>query len=205
MELIDLTHTLKDGMVVFPGDTSPEIKQTDFIAEVGLAHFSLKTGMHAGTHIDAPAHFIEGGKKISEMPTHQFFGRGRLIDARDELTIHAGLLEQTDIKANDIIFVLTGMGANLEKGNYFKNFPEVTEEFAEELVRRGVSMLGLDTCSPDKEPYEVHKILLGSEILIAENLTNLESLLGKQFSVIALPIKIEAEAGLARVIAGVED
>jgi kynurenine formamidase len=205
MELIDLTQTFSDNMPVYPGDKQPEIKQTSFLKKDGIIHFSLKTGMHVGTHIDAPLHFLENGKKISEIPVQQYFGRGRLIDARGELTIHAGLLEKIDIKANDIVLVLTNLDREYTKPLYFNNFPEVTEDFAQKLIDKGVSMLGLDTCGPDKEPYEIHKMLLGNNILITENLTNLELLIGAEFSVIALPLKIEAEAGLARVIAGVED
>ena len=62
-------------------------------------------------------------------------------------------------------------------------------------------MVGMDTPSPDHAPYKVHKILLGNEILILENLTNLEQLLNKNFEVIALTPKLEADAAPARVVA----
>jgi kynurenine formamidase len=97
------------------------------------------------------------------------------------------------------------MDKQYRKHGYFDNYPEVTEGFAQALIDKKVSMLGVDSCSPDKEPYEIHKMLLGENILIAENLTRLDKLVGKNFTVIALPIKIKAEAGLARIVAGVED
>lgn len=205
MNLVDLTHSFTEQMPVYAGDAEPEIKQTAFLSSDGYNDFSLTSGMHVGTHIDAPLHFIEGGKKMSEIPVQQFFGRGRLVDARGEMTIYAGLLDKIDLKANDIVLVLTGLSAEYRTPKYFVNYPEVTEDFAEKLIDKGVVMLGLDTCSPDKEPYEIHKILLSKDVLIAENLTNLESLIGKEFSVIALPLKIDAEAGLARILAGVEN
>jgi len=205
MELIDLTHTFAIPMPLYPGDDQPEIKPTATLSADGHINSYLKSGLHVGTHIDAPLHFIGDGKKISEMPVHQFFGRGRLVDARGELTIHEGLLDKIDLKANDIVLVMTGMSKDYKTPKYFKNYPEVTEDFAQKLVDKGISMLGLDTCSPDKEPYDIHKMLLGNNILIIENLTNLDALVGAEFSVIALPLKLDAEASLARVIAGVEN
>lgn len=203
MNLVDLTHTFSSLTPVYPGDSTPFLKQVDFVEQNGIAHFALQTGMHVGTHIDAPAHFLKDGKLISEYPTDHFFGRGRLVDARNQQTIHERLLERVDIQSHDIVLILTGRDNEFNKPEYFQNFPEVTEEFAQKLIDKGVSMIGLDTCSPDKDPYSIHKQLLSSDILIIENLTNLEALLGKEFSVIALPLKIDAEAGLARVVAGV--
>lgn len=205
MELIDLTHTIEIPMPVYPGDEEPTVTQTAFLKQDGYNDFSLSSGMHVGTHIDAPLHFLAKGVKISETPVQNFFGRGRLIDAREQLTIHEGLLKGMDIKAHDIVLVLTGMDKQYRKHGYFENYPEVTEGFAQALIGKKVGMLGVDSCSPDKEPYEIHKMLLGENILIAENLTRLDKLVGKNFSVIALPIKIKAEAGLARIVAGVED
>jgi kynurenine formamidase len=63
-------------------------------------------------------------------------------------------------------------------------------------------MLGLDTPTPDQSPFLIHKILLGNEILIIENLTHTEELLEfPNFEIIALPLKIDADGSPARVIA----
>ena len=85
---------------------------------------------------------------------------------------------------------------------YYKNYPEITEAFANRLGELGVSIIGTDTSSPDRAPYIVHKILFKSDILIIENLTNLEKLIGqKNFEVIALPTKFQADAAPVRVVA----
>jgi len=63
-------------------------------------------------------------------------------------------------------------------------------------------MVGLDMPSPDKYPFEVHKLLFAKNILIAENLTNVEQLLHvESFEVIALPLYIKADSSIARIIA----
>ena len=63
-------------------------------------------------------------------------------------------------------------------------------------------MVGMDLSSPDKYPYDIHKLLLNSDILIIENLTNLDKLLGiGKFNFCAMPLNIDAEASIARAVA----
>jgi kynurenine formamidase len=70
------------------------------------------------------------------------------------------------------------------------------------MVERKIKILGMDTPSPDKPPFSVHKLLLKSKIFILENLTNMEELLeAKKFEVIALPLKIKADSSISRVVA----
>ena len=69
------------------------------------------------------------------------------------------------------------------------------------MITAGVKLVGTDTCSPDYEPFAIHKLLMAHNILIAENLTNLHTLIGSQFEVIALPLSVEADGALARIIA----
>ena len=84
----------------------------------------------------------------------------------------------------------------------YRDFPEVAPEFARELVSLGVSIIGLDTPSPDRSPFEVHKILLAAQVPIIENLTNLEALVAvDEFDVVALPAKLQCEAAPVRVVA----
>jgi arylformamidase len=59
--------------------------------------------------------------------------------------------------------------------------------------------------SPDHEPFNVHKILLSAGVLIIENLTNLDELSGKEFTVYALPVKLQIDGAPARVIAQINN
>ena len=65
-------------------------------------------------------------------------------------------------------------------------------------------MIGMDMCSPDKPPFPIHKILLGNDILIIENLTNLQQLSGKRFTVYAFPAKFQLDGALVRVVVEVK-
>nr|MBP9691294.1 cyclase family protein [Candidatus Woesebacteria bacterium] len=84
-------------------------------------------------------------------------------------------------------------------------YPSMTAEFAQILVDRKVKVVGMDILGPDTDPsWPAHKVLLGNEVLIIENLTNLEKLLEVQeFKIIALPSKYQTDASPVRVIAEV--
>jgi kynurenine formamidase len=202
MNLIDLTHTFDRDMPVYPGDPIPRFEQTACLDQNGFNACCLCSGMHVGTHMDAPLHMIAGGKFVCDVPTSQFFGRGRLIDARERETVTLDLLRSARVGRGDIVLVMTGWYKRFRDDAYYRDFPEVAPEFARELVSLGVSIIGLDTPSPDRSPFEVHKILLAGQVPIIENLTNLEALVAvDEFDVVALPAKLQCEAAPVRVVA----
>jgi kynurenine formamidase len=202
---LDLTHNFTPDMPVFPGDASSTLVKVSDIATDGILHYELKTGMHVGTHMDAPAHMLSGGKYLHEYPPQKFFGRGVIIDARGKKSADSELLTSADIKKGDILVVYFDWSTEFGKDEYYLNYPELSPEFAKKLSQLGVSIVGTDTPSPDRAPYEVHKILFGSDILIIENLTNLQQLIGRgNFEIFALPAKFEAEAAPCRVVAKID-
>ncbi len=213
--LLDLTHLFTASMPVFPGDEPPVLKQSSQCEQTGYNDYRLTTGMHVGTHLDGPLHMIAGGKKLCEFPPEKFFGRGVLVDAREALSLRgakrrsnlcleASLLKPYNIQKNDIVLVMTGFSKYYREHQkkYFNESPVFSLEFAQTLVDKGVSIVGMDMSSPDKSPYEVHKLLLRHDVLVLENLTNLEKLIGvKNFDVIALPAKLDADSAPTRVVA----
>ncbi len=206
MKYIDLTHTFKKEMPVYPGDPAPEILQVASIDKYGYNDFQIKTGMHVGTHMDAPLHMIVGGKRLSEYSADNFFGEGHLIDARGKTSVDVDLLEGRKISKGDIVLIMTGFYKKFGGSDYYEKYPEITEGFASKLIESGVKIVGIDTPSPDRPPFKIHRMLLKNEVLIIENLTNLEELLKyMQFSVVALPAKFDTEAAPVRVIAQIND
>jgi kynurenine formamidase len=76
MRVIDLSHTIHDGIQIFPGDPVPSVKR-GLTHENDYCHVDVLTlGSHTGTHIDAPFHFLKKGKKINEFPVQRFVGDG---------------------------------------------------------------------------------------------------------------------------------
>lgn len=204
MQYIDLTHTFDEKLPVYPGDLEPELTQSASLESDGYNEYTLKTGLHVGTHMDAPLHMIEGGKRLSEYPAEHLIGPGYLIDARGKTKIDVELFEQTHSLKHSIVLVMTGFNQYYREPRYYEAFPEFTLNFAQKLIDLGVKIVGSDTPSPDREPFAVHKLLLAKDILIIENLTNLELLVDTpNFEVIALPMKLRSEAAPVRVIAQV--
>ena len=202
MKYIDLTHTFIADMPVYPGDPVPEFVQVADLHKEGYTDYRITTGMHVGTHMDAPLHMLEGGKRLSEIDIEKFTGKGVLIDARGKSVIDEPLLDGIKENEKDIVLVMTGFYKKFREPEYYEKYPEISEGFAKKAVSLGVKIVGIDTPSPDRPPFEVHKILLGNEVLIIENLTNLESLVGAgDFEVWALPAKFDVEAAPVRVVA----
>ena len=201
--LIDLTHIFTDNMPVYPGDDCSKLYQSDFIKDCGVSDHTIKSGMHVGTHMDAPLHMVEGGALICEFPVDKFQNRGVLIDARGIDIIDADILEKYDIKENDIVLVWTGWDKKYRSDAYFKSWPIMTVGFAQALVDKKISLIGMDTAGPEmEETFPVHKTFLPNDVLIVENMANLSALENvTNFIVHAYPIKYEADAAPVRIVA----
>jgi kynurenine formamidase len=202
MKIIDLTRVFGEHMPVYPGDPEATLIQSSHVGVHGFSDHVLHTGMHVGTHIDAPMHMIEDGAHIDDVPLSQLIGRGVVIDARGGSQIDAALLSRYTFKKGDVVLVCTGWGSAFGTADYFTGHPELTPDAAHVLVAAGVAAVGTDTPSPDTPPFEIHKIFLGASVLILENLCSLETLLGEnQCTIYAVPMKLHADAAPARVFA----
>jgi len=206
MSFIDLTHTIYSNIAVYPGDEQVQLEQVKNIQSDGYSNFRLSSEMHAGTHIDGPAHMISGSATISQLPLERFSGKGIVIDVRGEKQIEFRESFRNDIPPETIVLFYSGLDQSFGEPEYFTKHPVISEELALFLVDRKVKMIGIDWPSPDHEPYSIHKILLKNNILILENLTNLDQLLDEScFEVFAFPLKIEADSSLVRVAARVSE
>jgi len=203
--IIDLTHLIQDNMPVHPYDEGVRLYEDKILDRDKYNNSRLETGMHAGTHIDAPRHFLNSDMYISDFPLEQFIGHGCLLDVRGEETISLKNSWYNTVQENDIVLLYTGFSALSGKADYyerFNNHPIVDTELADFFVEKKIKILGMDMPKPDKYPFEIHKLLLSNNIFIMENLTNLEGLLNvPSFEVMAFPLKIRAEASIVRAVA----
>lgn len=204
-KFIDLSRDITDNMVVYPSDEPVKLYQDRFLEKDGYNDFRLETGMHAGTHIDTPRHLLNEKTFISEIPLDRFTGKGCLLDVRGERVI-GFKQEYTDIiNSDDIVMLFTDYRDGYGTEEYFLNHPVVSEDLADFFVEKKIKMLGMDLPSPDRHPFRIHKKLLESNILIIENLTNLAELVNvKSFTIFAFPLKIRADASIARVVACID-
>ncbi|HZK34236.1 MAG TPA: cyclase family protein [Bacillota bacterium] len=204
-KIIDLSHMIYDDMIVHPYDDRVKLNQDKHLKKDGYNNFKLEIGMHAGTHIDSPMHLINSKTFVSGIPLDKFVGRGRLLDVRGQKTIGFKQKYMDIVKEKDIVILYTGHCSKYGTEEYYKDHPVVNKDLAEFFVERKIKMLGMDLPSPDPYPFMIHKRLLNSDILIIENLTNLSALIDIGcFTIIALPLKIRAEASMARVVASID-
>lgn len=189
-------------MPVYPGDEATRLFKTVSIQSEHFTSFKLETNMHIGTHLDAPLHFIEDNKFIADYPVTQFIGKALLIDVRRVEFIDIREEYKSLISEDDIVLFYTGFSQYYGTAHYYSKHPVLTLELAELLVQKRIKMVGLDTPSPDRDDYLVHKKLLSNGIFILENLCNLDQLLSySNFEIIALPLKIKAEGSPVRAVA----
>lgn len=212
-EWIDLTHTLEEGIPVWP--THARFGHTLFESyELGdeACQYGLSIGEHTGTHMDSPLHFIADGPAhygTDEMPLQKLAGRAATITATDlgagDLLTNERIREWEEsngnIEAGDRVLVRYGWdvrwGTGLEGRKFLEPWPGLSGEAAEYLVEKGVALVGCDTLAVDASHSEgnpAHYALLGNETYIVENLKNLDRLPPFSFFM-AFPLKIKGGSG----------
>lgn len=203
MQLIDLSQPIINGMPVFPGDENVSIQQTKTLKKDHYNLACFTSGMHAGTHIDLPNHFLEDKRTAVEFPLENFIGRGVLLDVRGENTIEYKPHYESMIQKDNIVLLYTDFASLYsEPKKYYSDYPILSNNITDFLIKKKIKMLGMDTPAPDKTPFNTHKMFLMNDILILENLTNLGELQNiDSFEISAVPLKIQAEASLVRAYA----
>jgi len=195
---IDLTISLDENTPVYPGNPKPKITQFSTIETKGYNEKKLIITSHTGTHIDAPRHMIHSGKTLTDYPIDKFIGNAIVLDVTGQKEIHE---DTSQIQKDDIVFFYTGQSKYIDNPKYFENNPVISKETAQELIDKQIKIIGLDSFTPDNEPFAIHKMLFKKDILIIENLVNLEKLVNKRFTCYILPLNIlEADGAPCRVV-----
>ncbi|MXZ21072.1 MAG: cyclase family protein [Caldilineaceae bacterium SB0665_bin_25] len=206
-KIVDLSYPLAPSTPPFPGDSPVEIEMRTSIP----AHLppgtpghmntsNLRTSLHTGTHMDAFFHFYHDGTTIDQIPLAQCIGPALLLDlsteqAKEEITAYDLTPHRQAISRASKLILNTGWAQNWGKARYFTDYPPLTEDAARFLVDCAVELVGIDTPSVDYSPNDAHFVLLGNDVLIVENLTNLDQIGQPLFEFAALPLKITGRDG----------
>lgn len=152
-----------------------------------------------GTHVDAPYHFFADGKKIHEIPLSTFIGNVLVIDltskgAREVITWEDLAPYASKMHEGIIVLLYTNWSAHWKTPKYYDH-----PFLAQGILASGVRVLGVDMLSPDETRtdgsmgelgFATHEVILGAGGVIAENLTNLSAILGKDAVVSLIPLNI---------------
>ena len=207
MQTIDLSHTIRTGMPVYPGDESPTVRRTHFVKKHGFAQTSLTLSTHVGTHVDAAAHLFTEAPTLDRLGPDNFTGWGAVLDLT---ALTARTIGQPDLaplaEIDDLDFALlrTGWDRHWDTDRYYQDFPYLTETAARFLAGLGLKGVGLDTPSPDpvdSHTLPAHQILFDHGQVIVENLTHLQALPEQSFVFCCLPLKVlDGEASPCRAV-----
>jgi arylformamidase len=207
MEWIDVTVPIRSGMATYEGDPAVTLERVAAIAEGGICNVSrLDFGVHSGTHIDAPVHFIDGGAGVEATPIEALIGRALVIDATGITgDIDAATLRSFDLPAGIDRVLLKTPNSRLWDGHSFsREFFGVTEDGAGYLAERGVRLVGIDYLSiaPFGDPAPTHVALLGAGVVILEGL-DLRLIEPGDYEMVCLPLLITgADGAPARTLLG---
>jgi arylformamidase len=204
VKLYDATLPIEEGMVTFPGDPPFQIKpffQRHKGDPFDLALMSL--GTHLGTHVDPPAHYIDGGSTVDEIPLEYLVGPGVVLDMRGRAQIDRQALEQAPLDDHVRVLFKTDNGPRLFEPSFHPDFVHLTEDGARYLVKKNVRLVGNDYLSIERYQNPgapVHHILLKAGALVVEGVNLIEVPPGS-YEIFCLPIKIKgADGAPARII-----
>jgi len=202
----DLTWTVSEDMVMYPGQPAPVLHDFATAARDGYGMSEYRFWNHLGTHVDGPLHFFADGRPLDEYPLTRLVTPARVVRGPEGTPIGPAALEQalgTDFGREAVILV-TGDWRRWNTPAYFDGYAVLTEDGAAWLVDHHVGLLAVDCPSVDPvatDVYPIHRILLGADCLIVENLAYTPDL-PDRVTLAALPIRVKQSNGSpARVIA----
>ncbi len=168
--VFDISVPLGKEPVTYPGDTPFSRKETGAAnGRGGYRLSSLSLSAHAGTHIDAPAHFIPGGRTIDAYAASEWIFPAHVVEIADRSSTQPAALASLDIRPGDALLFRTrsqDAGALRSAGNI-----ALSLETAEFCAERRIRLVGIDQLSvdnPNDGTFPVHRLLLGAGILILE-------------------------------------
>jgi arylformamidase len=188
-------------MFVYPGDPEVRLERIAAISQGDLANTSrLDFGVHSGTHIDAPAHFVEGAASVEAIPLEQLVGPVQLVDATEiGRSIDAEAIDRLEIpKGTERVLFKTTNSKLWERDDFSQRFVRLSESAALRLVELGLRLVGIDYLSIGDE--SVHRALLGAGVIPLEGL-DLRVPPAGRYRLICLPLMIVGSDGApARVL-----
>ncbi|HEX8949452.1 MAG TPA: cyclase family protein [Dissulfurispiraceae bacterium] len=201
---IDISVPLKQGMICWPGDPPFRIERDADMDRGDEATVSrISAGVHSGTHVDAPLHFILSGESIEKIPPAATIGPARVIEIHDPESIKVEELEGHRILAGERILFKTRNSALWRQGRFQEEFVHITPDSARYLAGREVMTVGVDYLSVSgyrRNEAEVHRILLDGNVRIIEGL-DLSDVREGCYDLVCLPLRIEGcEAAPARAV-----
>jgi arylformamidase len=214
--IIDISAPLRSDLVTWPGVVERFARSTVASFEAGdamtVSHLHL--GAHAGTHVDAPCHFLPDGGGIETIAASALIGPAEVIAVpAGQRVITAALLDEADVPAGTtrLLARTTNSGWSRTASTFDESYVAFDASAATWCVDRGIELVGIDYLSvepfdADARDYPVHKVLLRAGVVVLESL-DLAGVSPGTYDLVVLPLLIPGSDGApARaILVGPED
>jgi len=201
MKIYDISVTITPRIPVWPGDPSVVLERIEKIEDGANANVSrMEMGVHTGTHVDAPVHFVPGASSVEEMPLDVLTGPVQVVRIPDSVAfIGAEEIRAAGIQPGTtrVLFKTnnSALWSHLEDG-FYKEFVGINESGAESLVKIGLRLVGIDYLSiaPYKHSRPTHEVLLKAGMVVIEGV-DLRAVEEGVYTLYCLPVKLGGSDG----------
>ncbi|MBR0598395.1 cyclase family protein [Sinanaerobacter chloroacetimidivorans] len=196
-KIVDLTHNLTNGTVVYPGDPEPNITVATTLEKEGYNLSRVIVGTQSGSHVDAPYHFRNEGSTIDKMDLKLFMGNAVVINvnykkANEMVTLEEVLPYEEKINKCDIVLFRFDWYKKIGTEEFFDH-PFLSGEVGEFLLEKGIMTVATDCINLDSTggtEFPLHDMYAQGEGIIAENLAHFDEIDFEDPFVIFLPLKL---------------
>lgn len=223
MRIVDLSHRIAPH---FRWPVSSELRSSHERGQL-FRSTVLTISCHAYTHVDAPVHFLPGGRDIADMPVDQWLGEAAVVDLTHlgaDAEVDAGALDRAagHVRAGEIVLLRTDWPRRMDVGHpdFWRRAPWTGASACEWLIRRGARAVGYDY-PPDRVIRDMiadpgravtaaecttHHLFFPAGITVIEYLTNLDRIGRPRCRFLALPLAVVgADGSPVRAVALVDD
>ena len=201
MRIHDISLTVTPKLPTWPGDPKVELERVEKIEDGANANVSrMSIGVHTGTHVDAPFHFLADGASIETLPLEVLFGAVQVI----ELASDVDLITAEVLQSASLIQGVTRVLFKTRNSQYWARgktefqtgFVGISADGAEFLVKQGIQLVGIDYLSiaPYKQSKPTHQILLRAKIVVLEGV-DLSQIKAGVYQLACLPLKLGGSDG----------
>ena len=215
LKFIDLTLPISEKIPTFPGSPQPIFIQWENIKDDGYNLELLFLSSHTGTHLDAPYHFLEKGKKIHEISLKRLIINAILVKIRKrgdqpitKTDIQKFEKKHGKIPNESTVIFWTNWQKMIKNDSYFVKNPGLSVTAAKYLISKKTNLVGIDSPSIDlgkEKRFLVHHLFAKNDVLIVENLANLDKIKSWKFQIAVLPIKLKNATGAPVRAVGIID
>ncbi len=199
MRIYDVSLPLSSNTPRYPGDPEIKITQLHNLLTGDSSNLSaIQCGAHAGTHVDAPAHFIQGARRVDSLSLDVLMGEALVVEVPvSNHLIDAALIDQFNLAGTRRVLFKTRNSDFWNETEFRSDFTAIDAGAAQKLVELGIELVGVDYLSIEKfgsEKFETHHILLSRGVVIVEGL-DLRKVPAGKYELICLPLRLAEGAG----------